>query len=367
MTGVMFLPRVELQRLLDRLKEAGYRCIGPQVRDGAIVYGELDTMQQLPAGVHDRQSPGHYRLEQTESTRFFAWANGPQALKPQLFAPRETLWRAEREPDGGVRFIEAQADPQPVAVIGARACDLAGMAVQDRVFTADQYRDPYYANRRDRLFTVAVNCSHPADTCFCVSAGTGPVAEGGYDVVLTELDDGFLIAAGSDAGEAILSTLPLDDATDAQFYAAGQQRLQAEQVQTRRLPDGNLPEVLRDRLNHPRWDDVAQRCLSCGNCTMVCPTCFCHHEGEEAALDGSTTTHYREWDSCFTEGHSYIHGVVLRRETKFRYRQWLTHKLGSWVEQFGTSGCVGCGRCISWCPAGIDITEETAAIVEAEG
>ena len=362
----MFLPHPELQCLLDQLKAAGYRCIGPQVRDGAIVYDHLISVQQLPANVHDRQSPGHYRLEQAESTRYFAWANGPQALKPQLFAPRETLWRAERDTQGRVHFVEAQPNAQPVAIIGARPCDLAAMAVQDRVFLTGEYRDPYYANRRDTVFTVAVNCSHPADTCFCVSTATGPVADRGYDLLLTELDDGFLIDAGSTAGDAIAQKLPLLNATDAQYYAAGQQRLQAEQVQTRRLPDGNLPELLHRRLDHSRWDDVATRCLSCGNCTMVCPTCFCHREYEEPALDGASTAHYREWDSCFTEGHSYIHGKVMRQETKFRYRQWLTHKLSTWVEQFGTSGCVGCGRCISWCPAGIDITEETAAIAETE-
>ena len=145
--------------------------------------------------------------------------------------------------------------------------------------------------------------------------------------------------------------------------------VQAQAMQTKRMPKNNareLKDILMNNLKHPRWDEVADRCLSCGNCTMVCPTCFCHHEKETIALDTSSSEHTREWDSCFSSGHSYIHGKVVRDETKYRYRQWLTHKVATWWEQFDTSGCVGCGRCISWCPVGIDITEEVAAICEAE-
>ena len=131
---------------------------------------------------------------------------------------------------------------------------------------------------------------------------------------------------------------------------------EAAQQQTRSLPSHNLRDALFANLEHPRWEDVAERCLSCGNCTSVCPTCFCHSETDETALDGDHSLHARQWDSCFTQGHSYIHGMTIRADTRTRYRQWLTHKLGSWHDQYGRSGCVGCGRCIAWCPVGIDIT-----------
>jgi ferredoxin len=212
------------------------------------------------------------------------------------------------------------------------------------------------------MFLVAVNCSHPAATCFCASTGDGPEAQYGFDLVLDELDDGYIVRSGSPAGGNILRELFLEPAADAQRTEAQRQNAAAAAQQTRQLPGRNLRDTLFANLEHARWDDVAARCLSCGNCTSVCPTCFCHSERDEPALDGHSSTHYRQWDSCFTEGHSYIHGIVIRAETKFRYRQWLTHKLGSWHEQFGRSGCVGCGRCISWCPAAIDITEEAAAI-----
>lgn len=358
MAEYQFLPRHDLRRLFDRLRVAGFRCVAPQLRDGAIIYDVLDDAAALPHGVHDRQAPGRYRLEHSDSARCFAWANGPQALKPITFAPREDLWSVEQE-TAGLDFTLAPLHDVPTAVIGVRACDLAALQIQERHFLS---RDPHYAARRERLFLVAVNCSHPADTCFCASTGDGPEALYGFDLVLDELDDGYVIRSGTPAGGHLLRDLYLGAASDAQRLAAQQQNTAAAERQTRRLPGRNLRAALFANLEHARWDDVAQRCLACGNCTAVCPTCFCFSEHDSPALDGGHSVHYRQWDSCFSEGHSYIHGIVIRADTRLRYRQWLTHKLGSWHDQFGRSGCVGCGRCISWCPAAIDITEEAHAI-----
>ena len=130
----------------------------------------------------------------------------------------------------------------------------------------------------------------------------------------------------------------------------------------RSLDQEGLKELLYENRNHPRWDDVADRCLSCANCTMVCPTCFCTTVEDSTDLTGDTAERVRRWDSCFTMDFSYIHGGAVRKSVKSRYRQWMTHKLGTWQDQFGSSGCVGCGRCITWCPVGIDITEEVAAM-----
>jgi ferredoxin len=358
-----FLPRTGMQRLLETLRDAGYRCIGPRVRDGAIVYVALERADELPAGVAVEQAPGRYRVHETSgSPRQFAWANGPQALKPYLFSPRETLWRATRNADGELAFVEIMPDAPAIAVIGARACDLAALALQDRHFLHGRYRDPYYAQRREHLFIVAVNCSHPADTCFCASTGDGPRAESGFDLALSELDDGFVIEAGSERGRSLLDRLGLDAAHPDQVRQTMEESQRAAAQQHRSLPSRNLREALFMNLDHARWSEVADRCLSCGNCTSVCPTCFCHAESAAPALDGGTSEQVREWDSCFTRGHSYIHGFTVRPDTRTRYRQWLTHKLGSWHDQYGRSGCVGCGRCISWCPVGIDITEEAAAV-----
>lgn len=360
-----FIDRPQLQSLIDVLADSGYRVIGPAVRDGAIQFDPITDAAQLPSGWRDEQAPGEYRLQQTDSERRFAWANGPQALKPLTFAPRELLWRAERDAQGTLHFEAEIPDPGPVAVLGARACDLAALALHDRHFITDGC-DPVYTARRESLLIIAINCTHPAATCFCVSTGDGPEARTGYDLALTELDHGYLIVAGSEAGRRIVERLSPAAASPQQRQAAADSIAAAATRQTRSLPPGPLQAALFARLDHPRWQEVADRCLSCGNCTSVCPTCFCHRESDDPDLGGERAGHIREWDSCFTVGHSYLHGFVVRSTTQHRYRQWMTHKLGGWHSQFGRGGCVGCGRCITWCPVGIDLTEEAGVICADE-
>ena len=364
-----FLPRDQFDRLLDALRAAGYRCVGPVVQDGAIQYRDLDSTAALPIGWQDTQTPATYRLHRSDSPRQFAWANGPQALKPFLFAPRENLWQVARNADGHVEFKPADTNThKPLAVIGARACDVAALRLQDAHFRDGPYRDPNYAARRAGLFVVAVNCTHPAATCFCASTGDGPAVPdsvAGCDLILDELDDGFAMKIVSVQGQGIATQLHLQPLSNAHTSTIAAQHTQARNQQ-RALPSQDLRPLFAGKLDHPRWTDVAARCLSCGNCTSVCPTCFCHSDHEAPAVDNSGSTHYRDWDSCFTQGHSYIHGITLRADTRLRYRQWLTHKLGTWHDQYGRSGCVGCGRCIAWCPVGIDLTEEVAALTAGE-
>ena len=357
-----FLPRSAFQALFDALNNRGFRTLGPVVRDGAVQYVELTDAAQLPAGWRDEQAPGRYRIQKTRSQRCFDWANGPQALKPWLFSAREVLWESRRDEGPGLSFASARPDrDRPLALVGARACDLAALALQDRHFL-DAVEDPYYAARRRDLFIVAVHCAHPADTCFCASTGDGPRATDGFDLALSELDDGFLVETGSERGQAVAMQLPLEATPPGLSEEAEREIAAATRTQQRGLPPGNLRGALFARLDAPHWDQVAQRCLACGNCTSVCPTCFCHAQRDDPALDGRSSQHLREWDSCFSEGHSYLHGFIVRPQTRHRYRQWLTHKLGSWHDQYGRSGCVGCGRCITWCPVGIDLTQEVAAV-----
>ncbi len=355
-----FLERDKLQNLIDTLKSEGYRCLGPISRDGAIVYTEIHSVDQLPLGVQVIQQPGSYRLKSDPENNqcYFAWANGPQNLKPLVFPGREIIWSASRNVDGSLTFVGASAEAQPTAVLGVRACDVAALELLDKHYL----HDPLYRRRRQNLLLIGVNCSHPADTCFCVSTGDGPQLQGGVDIALSELRAGFLITAFSDTGKAISVQLPVREANSSQWDQATADLEQAAASQTRKVPLRNLHPYLMAKLEHPRWSDVASRCLSCGNCTSVCPTCFCHNQVEDTALDASRTNHYRQWDSCFSKGHSYIHGITIREDTLPRYRQWLTHKFGGWHVQYGRSGCVGCGRCITWCPVGIDVTEELAAL-----
>ncbi|MBK9307026.1 MAG: 4Fe-4S dicluster domain-containing protein [Nitrospira sp.] len=360
-TGAV-LPATGFQRLLEGLSAKGYRVVGPTVREGAVVWETIRLVSDLPIGWRDQQEPGRYRLEQSGSDEIFGVVHGPQSLKPLVFAPREPLLQIERSKDG---FTAHPTPPQSekVAVIGARACDLAGLAIQDRIFLENAYRDPYYAARREGLFLVAVNCTRSLQTCFCASMETGPRAHSGFDLVLTQVDDSFLVEAGSEAGRDLLSGLSLPPASEDLTGEAGGRIEACARSQVRRLDRARLPQALYDAHEHPRWDEVAGRCLACTNCTMVCPTCFCHTVEETPDLLDQHSAHVRLWDSCFTQQHGYIHGKNIRPTIKDRYRMWLTHKLASWIDQFGTSGCVGCGRCITWCPVGIDLTEELPALL----
>lgn len=362
-----FFQSDQLQHLLDTLQRAGFHCIGPQLHDGAIIFDHITSVEQLPRGIHDEQAPGSYSLKPDASTMYFDWANGPQAIKPLLFTPREKLWSSQRSADGQIAFKTAETGLVPLAIIGARACDVAAMKIQDQHFLQQQYVDPYYQARRKNLLIVAVNCSRPADTCFCHSTGDGPFVDNsidsGADIVLTELQHGFLISAGTDQGEEILLKLSLLDSTKEQLAESESIAANAAN-QKRQLPAIDIRTQLMEELDNDAWHNIAARCLSCGNCTAVCPTCFCHSENDVAELDGNTSSHFRDWDSCFSQGHSYIHGITIRSETSQRYRQWLTHKFSSWHDQYGRSGCVGCGRCITWCPVGIDVTESIKQLVE---
>ena len=381
------LAAADLSHLFAVLRARGLRIVGPTVRDGAIVLSDLQDAADLPRGIGDVQGPGHYRLQPlppSQSGTYFGYNAGPQTYKQFLFPPRDPRLQIRRGPRGAL-----QVDPQPVAtpaiaLVGLRACDLAAITVQDRVFLGGASADPAhtpdarYALRRAQALLIAVECTRAAPTCFCTSMDCGPaVAEGSpYDLLLTEVidppdaldaaaraDHYFVCRAGSPVGQQILDQLPHAPAT-ADENARAQQGVARAAQQVRAIPQGGIRDALYAAIDaeHPRWDDVAARCLSCGNCTLVCPTCFCAAVDDHAALDGSVSVRTRRWDSCFGTDHSTVHGHPVRASTRARYRQWLSHKLATWIDQFGTSGCVGCGRCITACPAAIDITQECAAL-----
>jgi formate hydrogenlyase subunit 6/NADH:ubiquinone oxidoreductase subunit I len=293
---------------------------------------------------------------------------GPQSWKNYLHPAEVRLWSAERQGET-FRILNNEAAPQrPQAFLGARACELAAIAVQDRVLLEDKYRDPIYDQHRRGAFIIAVQCTQAASTCFCASMGTGPQVSNAFDLVLTELlgPEGhrFLVAAGSERGAEILSELETVPAKVEDQQEAGARVEAAARQQVRSIDNTGIKELLYENFEHPRWDNVASRCLTCANCTMVCPTCFCTSVEDVTDITGDHAERWRRWDSCFTQSFSYIHGGSVRTSAKARYRQWMTHKLASWIDQFGSSGCVGCGRCITWCPVGIDITEEVRAIRE---
>jgi ferredoxin len=352
-----------LQGVIDALASRGYQVLGPTLRDGAIVYDSVAGVDDLPRGWTDRQDAGQYRVERRTDGALFGYAVGPQSWKRYLHPPVQRLWEMRRD-DG--KISDAPVVPEKkFAFLGVRACELHAIAIQDKVFLGGPFIDSAYQARRHDNFFIALNCGVAGGTCFCVSMKTGPRADGGFDLALTELlreSHEFLVEAGSEAGAQLLDGIAHRMAAPADIAAAAAVTANTAASMGRTLDTAGIKELLQENPEHPRWDDVAARCLSCANCTMVCPTCFCTTVEDHTDLTGATANRERKWDSCFTLDFSYIHGGSVRKQTRSRYRQWMTHKLSTWIDQFGSSGCVGCGRCVTWCPVGIDITAEVAAI-----
>ncbi|MCJ7711898.1 MAG: 4Fe-4S dicluster domain-containing protein, partial [Chloroflexi bacterium] len=360
-SGPWFLARANLGVLIDLLRQDGRTVIGPKVMDGAVVYGEIESVDDLPAGVNDEQAPGRYRLTEGRHRRVFDYAVGPLSPKRWTFPPVVAL-NVGRRDGKAVSFEPAPIDPPPLAFLGVRACELAALGIQDRVFLGGPYTDEDYRARRRNALVIAVNCTTAASTCFCTSMGTGPEVRGGYDISLTELDEGFLLRAGTPEGAVLVTSLPVRGADASQLFRAAEATGKVAATMGDPVPTTGLHDRLLAQFDSPRWSKIAERCLSCANCTMVCPTCFCSSVTQRSDLDGEVSTSERIWDFCFTAGFAKVAGGNFRSRPRDRYRQWLTHKFATWVDQFGTFGCVGCGRCIAWCPVGIDIRAELLTI-----
>jgi sulfhydrogenase subunit beta (sulfur reductase) len=353
--GMRVIPRGDFDRLFDALVARGYTIVGPRVREQAIVFDELRSSADLPAGWTDEQEGGHYRLRRRDDDALFGYNVGPHSWKRFQLPPDRRLFTAHA---GDV--VEEPPDATRYAFVGARSCDLHAMGILDRVLA-----------RREEAFVVAVQCGQASATCFCASMGTGPKAQSGFDIALTEVLDGdehyFVAESATDRGAELLEAVSQVRAEAEHEAAAAATQANAVAQMGRSMDTTDIRDLLQRNLEHPRWDDVAARCLTCGNCTMVCPTCFCTSVEDVTDLAGEEVVRVQRWDSCFTVDYSHIHGGSVRTSSRSRYRQWMTHKLSTWFDQFGSSGCVGCGRCITWCPVGIDITEEVAAIRATEG
>ncbi|WP_199791980.1 4Fe-4S dicluster domain-containing protein [Magnetospirillum gryphiswaldense] len=364
--AVSVLDKDGLGDFIKNLRKSGYQVFGPRRDNDAVIYDLIDGADDFPAGWGSEQKGGHYRLRQRDDGALFGYGLGPQGWKRQLYPPRQKLFAATRTEGGGFTLAPPAPPAPPMAFIGVRACELAAIARQAKVFGDRDFADPGYQRRLADALIVAVQCGEALETCFCASMGTGPEVKGGFDIKLTEVIDKnrhvFVAEAGTPRGAKLLKAAK--PASQADIKAAAQVVKNAE-TQQKHL-DPAAARALAANPEHPRWDQVAARCLTCGNCTMVCPTCFCTTVEDVTDLKGDNAERWRKWDSCFTSDFSYIHGGAVRTETRSRYRQWITHKLSTWVDQFDETGCVGCGRCITWCPVGIDITEE-AAVITGQG
>ncbi|MHC4995675.1 MAG: 4Fe-4S dicluster domain-containing protein [Planctomycetota bacterium] len=370
-----FLPKEALDTLVQLLCGEGYTVIAPTLRDGVISMQPIRESTQIARGVTDEHDGGRYRTTRTDEGFFFHYVVGPDGPKRYFFPPQQKLFTISVQ---GERFDLKETGPKPpkLAFIGIRACELAAIAVQDRVLGGESPQekafrcetDNYYRQAREQALLIAVNCTHPGGTCFCASWDTGPEVTDRhvYDISLTELRAGFILRIASERGFDLVQQLPVREPTAAELDLEELQLLRATERMGRSLKTSGVKELLDRTIDHPRWERIAERCLSCGNCTMVCPTCFCSTVTDTNDLATGDVTRTREWESCYTHQFSYTTGSAVRVTARARYRHWLRHKLCTWWDQFDTSGCVGCGRCITWCPVGIDLTEEVTTIRNTE-
>ncbi len=367
--GAVVLTLDGLSGLIEELLRRGYRVAGPRARDGVIAYEDITSVDDLPRSWSDEQQPGRYGLVRRNDGALFGFAVGPHSWKRYLHPPVQPLWSAQH-PETAAAIHPGPHSGQRFAFFGVRACELNAIAIQDQVFLGGRHVDPHYRIRREDALLIAVNCTVAGGTCFCASMNAGPKATSGFDIALTEIlaqkRHVFLAESATEIGRELLNAVPHRDPAPEEAATAQDLVERTAQQMGRQMRSDDLRDLLMRNLDHPRWSEVADRCLTCGNCTMVCPTCFCTSVDDSSDLTGAAASRSRRWDSCFTMDFSYLHGGSVRQSARSRYRQWMTHKLATWHDQFGSSGCVGCGRCITWCPVGIDITEEVRAIRESE-
>lgn len=363
--GTAFLPRENFDDLVRHLQKAGYQVIAPKVLDGAILLGEVQSPDEIARGRKDEQERGSYRLEETHPDLRFDHAVGMNNPRRFFFPPQQRLYEFHVEDS---QFILDAGPPQVprMAFLGLRPCDLAAMKVLDTALGCRDAGPPRctteetYNEARRNAVVVAINCTRPSKTCFCASIGTGPAATDGFDLALTELRSGYLVECGSETGARILGAIPVREPAPAELELAELKLQNAREHMGRRLTATRAG--LDAAIESPHWDDVAERCFSCGNCTLVCPTCFCSTVSDSTDIETGRITRTRTWESCFNHQFTYTTAGPVRNTVRGRYRHWMRHKLACWVDQFGCGGCVGCGRCITWCPAGIDFTAEAGLL-----
>ncbi|KAA3655845.1 MAG: sulfite reductase subunit A [Calditrichaeota bacterium] len=356
------LPAGEFNVFLRVLQDAGYETIGPTVQDRTIVYDTIVSSSDLPAGWTDEQAAGSYEIRKTGKSLLFDFNVGPHAWKKYLHRADLLLWRAKTN-GSGFSIQEEDDSPSKKAFIGVRACEVAAIQKQDKIFLKSQFTDSAYQKRRANTLIVAVNCTKAGGNCFCASMNTGPSVLSGFDFALTEiLDDKrhfFVVEHGSKLAEELLNKMPkLEEASAKECALVREKMNEVSENMGKEVDTKDIKQLFYDHYDDHIWDEIATRCMNCANCTMVCPTCFCTTMEDVTNLTGTEAERWRRWDSCFTMDFSYIHGGSVRPSDSTRYRHWITHKFAAWHDQFEESGCVGCGRCITWCPVGIDVTKE---------
>ncbi len=334
----MLLKKERLNDILtDMAKQARvYVPVSPDANDGGGV------------GKSGKAKMTRFELYSPGTAPNFDLVNTTMPPKDMLFPQTQKMYRYGFDTEGNA-YIDIIHDSDEVVIFGMRSCDARSIECMDDVFLSMGYDDEFYKQRREKLATVAIGCASVAETCFCDSMGLDPNAAPGADVQLSPGVDGqsYVVVAQSEKGQALVASWQpyLEDST-----------AETTQVSCALKVNGDgLKDKLEQMFDHPIWEQLSKKCLTCGTCTYVCPTCHCFDISQENKMkDGER---FRCWDSCMFSAYSEMAGNHNPRPTKMpRVRQRFMHKLCFFEDRYGKTLCVGCGRCVEKCPVALDIT-----------
>jgi len=321
---------------VDNLINAEAEVIGPKRKDGKYAFDKLIETGELCLDYDTTLLPP----------------------KMYLFPPKETLIKFElgKEPE-----VEPVAEAKPLILFGVHPYDIKAIELLDVAFSTTN-PDINYLSRREKAVIIGVDCLNPNPNAFCPSLGTA-TAETGFDLMLTDIGDSYVVAIGSSKGEQLLTkyaeTREASQAELAQRNSERQKALARYKVTLNISPE-ELPQLLDKSWDSPWWKEKSEKCLSCGSCIVVCPTCFCFDVQDDIALNLKEGERYRQWDGCMLADFAAVAGGGNFRgdkESRFRHRM---YRKGKYIwERYGKLGCVGCGRCASACLAEIASPAET--------
>ncbi|MBS7611619.1 4Fe-4S dicluster domain-containing protein [Candidatus Bathyarchaeota archaeon] len=322
----------DLQRLLDEFTKHGYTVYGPIVKGKSWVFSKVSSIRELDLNYTRTILPPKKLLH---------------PVKNRIF---------DFKLNDGFEVFES-CNVKNIVIFGIHPCDLRAIEKLDEFFSQHP-EDVCYEARRKRTLIVGLTCNAVDEKCFCNSLGTGPEASTGFDILITQISDGFfLVEVGSSKGLDILKTLDLAEAKPEHFEAKRKHIEHLKSSFTKTADFEGLATLAKDKLDHKIWVETAERCLSCGNCSMVCPVCYCFDLYDSLDLTLKEGVRIMELDSCqLLEYAEVALGGNFRKERSQRLRHWLLCKFGAAGGSTYTS-CIGCGRCIVYCPANIDLTE----------
>jgi len=309
---------------------------------------------------------GHADFEQIKAGKdvYLEYENTKKPAK-EIFFPQSEEMFSYCDTGDEVK-IEEKLDDSKKVLFGVRPCDAKSLNMLDKVFNNDLYQDVYYAARRKNSIIVVIGCNEPSTTCFCTSFGIGPMSEEGADIFMIDTGDSYVVKAVTDKGKEILSSFSnFNEASEEDLQQADKIKEQAVAGITSKIEVTGLKEKLDGMFESSIWDTLHEKCLGCGACAYLCPTCHCFDITDDAV--NAKGERVRNWDSCMFPLFT-LHGSGHnpRPTGKERIRQRVMHKFNYFVKNFDEMACVGCGRCIKNCPVNLDIRRVIGLIQEQQ-